>query len=605
MPVIIKKIEIINFRSIQKMSIECTRLQLLVGFNDAGKSNILRALNLFFNGRTNADEEFNFKTDYNIYADRITTTRKKAKEIKITLTLEIPESYRKTNGDTIEWSKTWRAHENSESLIGIGFNEGPRGGRREIRKEIPARSNLKALLSNIQFIYVPAIKDKNYIANLRSEIYQVVNEAFTDKFSKSSKDFEISIAENLNELTTDITSHLGFKSTLSLPKDLSSLFERLDFLNENSISLNERGDGVKARHIPLILKFIAEKRKGLQAQGNPPYTFIWAYEEPENNLEISNSIRLAEQLNNLIQNPVSQILLTTHSPAFYNLAKQTPDRVGCYFIDKDSSDTTICDSNLEALDVKMGILELLTPHIEKIKQELTNIDTASELGKEKPIIYVEGPTDERILTKAINVLYPEHIGKIDIITKDHGGGTNYVCDMLTAYFHMHKHHQDRHKAIGFVDADSDGDACKGKISKLLETANSKGSHPIKCLQMKVSRDVLQARKEGFNIPGVLEDNYPISVWQDEFDKGNLLDRDLRTVLSSELYNQTVNTKTTISELLEGKDYALKVKYSIDPYRKIQVANKVLKLKPEDEENCYEFLKPTIAEIIRFFKFEQA
>lgn len=63
------------------------------------------------------------------------------------------------------------------------------------------------------------------------------------------------------------------------------LFGSLDFLSEMQISLNERGDGIKARHIPIILKFIAEKTKTLQARGNPPYTFIWGYEEPENNLE--------------------------------------------------------------------------------------------------------------------------------------------------------------------------------------------------------------------------------------------------------------------------------------------------------------------------------
>lgn len=604
MPVVIKKIEIINFRSIQKLSIDCTRLQLLVGFNDAGKSNILRALNLFFNGVTNADEDFNFKTDYNIYADKITTTRKKAKEIKIKLTIDIPESYKKTNGDYIEWTKTWRAHEFNEDITGIEYSTGPRGAIKETTKVIPARSNLKSLLANIQFIYVPAIKDKNYIGKLRSEIYQVVNEAFTDKFSKSSKEFEVSIAENLNELTDDITSHLGFKSTLSLPKDLSSLFERLDFLNENAISLNERGDGVKARHIPLILKFIADKRKGLQAQGNPPYTFIWAYEEPENNLEITNSIKLADQLSKLIENPISQILLTTHSPAFYNLAKQNPDNVNCYFIDKDSTDSTICDSNIDVLDNKMGMLELLTPHIERIKKELENIETVSELGIEKPIIYVEGPSDEKLLKKAISVFHPEHEGKMDIITKEYGGGTNYVCDMLTAYYHMHKHHQDRYKAIGFVDSDSDGIACRDKISKLLDSAKTKSSHPIKCLLMKVSKDILEARKDGFNIPGVLEDNYPISIWQDEFNNGKLQDRDLSSVLSKELYNQTVNTETTISALLEGKSYSLKVRYSVDPLRKMKIANKVLTLPPETDEECYEFLKPTISEIIKFFKLDQ-
>lgn len=47
MPVSIRRIEITNFRSIQKIVIDSARLQVIVGNNDAGKSNILRALNLF------------------------------------------------------------------------------------------------------------------------------------------------------------------------------------------------------------------------------------------------------------------------------------------------------------------------------------------------------------------------------------------------------------------------------------------------------------------------------------------------------------------------------------------------------------------------------
>lgn len=55
MPVSIRRIEITNFRSIQKIVIDSARLQIIVGNNDAGKSNILRALNLFFNSQTNPE----------------------------------------------------------------------------------------------------------------------------------------------------------------------------------------------------------------------------------------------------------------------------------------------------------------------------------------------------------------------------------------------------------------------------------------------------------------------------------------------------------------------------------------------------------------------
>ncbi|MEB7567293.1 ATP-dependent nuclease [Enterobacter mori] len=604
MPVSISKIEIFNFRSIQKMSIDCSRLQLFVGNNDAGKSNILRALNLFFNGVTNPDEEFNFLTDYNIHSYSTAITSKKAREIKICLTLQIPESYKKTNGDYIEWTKTWRLHKGyNETIIGVKNVNGPRGGKTIQKNPMPARSNLRVLLNNINYIYIPAIKDKEYLSKLRSEIYGVVNEAFSENFTKSSHDFEESIAENLQELTDDISGSLGFQSKLSLPKDLSHLFEKLDFLNENSISLNDRGDGVKARHIPLILKFIAEKKKGLQAQGNPPYTFIWGYEEPENNLEITNAIKLADQFTNMLHNPISQLFLTTHSPAFYNLAKQNSVGTGCYYIEKDANDSTYCEVNLENLDAKMGVLELLSPHIESLKKELQNIQEVWELGKDKPVVYVEGPSDAIVLRKAILHHTPSIIDKIDIITLDFGGGTNYVCDMLTAYYHMRKHHQNRHRAFGIVDPDGDGKDCRAAISKLLENSKQNGKPSIRCVLMKLSADILTARKDGFNIPGVLEDNYPISIWVDEKNKGKLQDRNLKEVLSDDHYNTLASSNKTIDDLLDGKPYSLKVKYKTDPLRKVQLANKVNALGDDTAAEDLKFLTPCIDEMIKFLELK--
>lgn len=43
----IRKIHIRNYRSARKLTIAPSRLAVLVGKNDSGKSNVLRALNLF------------------------------------------------------------------------------------------------------------------------------------------------------------------------------------------------------------------------------------------------------------------------------------------------------------------------------------------------------------------------------------------------------------------------------------------------------------------------------------------------------------------------------------------------------------------------------
>lgn len=48
--IFIKKIEIRNFRSIRNILINVDNYNTFVGLNDVGKSNLLKALNLFFNG---------------------------------------------------------------------------------------------------------------------------------------------------------------------------------------------------------------------------------------------------------------------------------------------------------------------------------------------------------------------------------------------------------------------------------------------------------------------------------------------------------------------------------------------------------------------------
>ena len=104
MGVKLRKIEIFNFRSIKSISIKVSELSVFVGTNDAGKSNILRALNLFFNDETNPNEELAFLIDHNVHND----PNQRAKEIRVRLEFDIPDAYKKTNGEYIIWEKKWR-----------------------------------------------------------------------------------------------------------------------------------------------------------------------------------------------------------------------------------------------------------------------------------------------------------------------------------------------------------------------------------------------------------------------------------------------------------------------------------------------------------------
>ena len=92
---LISQIEVTNFRSIKYAKIDCSAYNLFCGQNDVGKSNILKALNLFFNQETDFKTPFNFSADYNKYALAEAQTSKKKKQlIRIKITFKKPDSYR-------------------------------------------------------------------------------------------------------------------------------------------------------------------------------------------------------------------------------------------------------------------------------------------------------------------------------------------------------------------------------------------------------------------------------------------------------------------------------------------------------------------------------
>ena len=115
----IKRIRIKNFRSLVDETIEFSDVNFFVGKNDCGKSNVLKALNLFFNNQTDLETPFDFSSDYSKFAKKVV---KHAKEIIISLDIVIPESFQESGVKT--WTKIWRSsglhYDNIEKLFKSG-----------------------------------------------------------------------------------------------------------------------------------------------------------------------------------------------------------------------------------------------------------------------------------------------------------------------------------------------------------------------------------------------------------------------------------------------------------------------------------------------------
>lgn len=576
----IKSIHIENFRSIRSVDADLSQLAIFVGRNDCGKSNILRALNLFFNNETNPGVEFTFAEDYNFFAP---VRVRKAKEVMVRVEIALPETYHATNGQVIIWTKRWREDglwSEEYDYHGQRITTGRRG--QEIREDvkIPEKSNVHALLRKIEFEYVPAIKDSDYFDDLRGRIYGIISDAAARTFHESSAAFEQSIGDHLNELTASISSSLGFETRLALPRDLYHIFERLDFLSgDKSVSLNNRGDGIKARHIPLILRFMAEKKAALQRRGGAPISSIWAYEEPENNLEIGSAVQLADELHGLAKSCTAQILLTTHSPAFYDLGQRESDVALNFVTRATDAEGTLTKTDAKGIDESLGTLAMLAPRISEMVAQVRKQEAAKavavRLAEENcPRIFVEGESDRLILVRALELFFPAAVGQVRFETKRDGAGHGYVIDMLIGWRSQHKHHPDRPKAVGIVD----GDAGQAKIDFNRQPDNVKSA---KCLVYPAPANLRAARAAHFEIHASLETLYPKEVWADAAQRGRLVRRNAVKVCHPHLANRIILGEARLEDELHP-DWAYFVTDDFVAEHKIPTAERLCR---QQDDRC--------------------
>ena len=119
---IIREIRKKNFRSIVEATIPLDNFNIFVGLNDCGKSNVLKALNLFFNGETEAGHSLDFKRDY---CQHGRTGKGKAKEIVIEVSIQVPEEF--SEAGIKKWKKVWRdnkLHEDNFTTLFVIYTEG-------------------------------------------------------------------------------------------------------------------------------------------------------------------------------------------------------------------------------------------------------------------------------------------------------------------------------------------------------------------------------------------------------------------------------------------------------------------------------------------------
>lgn len=326
---IIEQINIQYFRSIKDEKVKSVgELNIFSGKNDVGKSNVLKALDLFFNkSETNFTEDFNKERLQEVRSESV-----KGKQfIKIQISFVNPGSY-STLPQKFTVSKSW---DRLGHVIGTpkdNFDALVRRNKFSPNSIDISRRTLTGFLNKIRYTYVPAIRDDRFffylLSLLQESLFDTTRNSGNGDFGETIKLFNEQIGEITNELKEDFQNVSGIESNLSFPTEIADLFQRLIIdtkSGEHDIPLKLRDDGIRLRYIPTILNHIA---------GTSRHFELWGFDEPENSCEYGLAKKLAENFStNYLTN--AQVFIASHS---FNFISLDGDKISKYRVYKEEGD---------------------------------------------------------------------------------------------------------------------------------------------------------------------------------------------------------------------------------------------------------------------------
>ena len=445
------------FRSIKNSEpIHLNQKTIIVGKNNEGKSNYLKALNialsilldrrrveLFIRRKRylNDDSIFNWERDYPVNLQN----KKRQPSTKFKLTFNL------TNEDVENIKSLINVDIKFELIIEIEINKNdlslniyytPKNIRKKL-KESQIDKVCDHITKEIYFTYIPAIRTERASLNIiGSLINKKLDSLEENEDYNKAKSF---IQSKQNELLINLSHELVDKLHTFVPElknvQLSAEYEsrhsygsRYDYKfivdDGNPTEISYKGDGFKS-----LVTLALLHDKGQSNKNN-----IIAIEEPEAHLHSGAIHKLKSILEDIYNN--NQIILTTHNQVF---------------IDRDVVSNNIMVDSGKIKKVK------------DIKQlrNILGVELSDNLISCERILLVEGSTDSKLLLNLLPLLNPEIKDKIRkgqlIISSV--GGTKYLSQYVNFYKNV------LCDVVVLTDCDKDGHDVQDKLlsENILET----------------------------------------------------------------------------------------------------------------------------------------
>jgi len=396
---LINRLIIKNFRSIKELDIELTNLNAFIGPNSAGKSNILKALNLIAGNTWPTSRSFD-QTDFYCHDT--------ANIITIEIRFFAPIRFNSFN--VYGYRLTYDGCDTEYFAID---NEGstltyfPSGKEVRVNNQIKDYFNMMYLpLDRLAYqqikpsqwtIYGKLIKHiSNQIENAKKDEFKKdINKSYTNNLYPYIKEAEAKLNEFVKEqIGLELELNLSIIDPTMILKDLRPFISSA--YSELGIDIDREGAGVQSAVAIAIARTYADIV-------NQP--LILSIEEPELYLHPHGCRHFYNILKDLSNHNV-QIVYTTHERCFINLA----DFESIYLVKKENEETNV---HFGRGDVS---------GIDTIKVASRFDEELNEVFFAEKVVLVEGPDDKIACTMALEKLKVE-INKHNISIVDCGGNT--------------------------------------------------------------------------------------------------------------------------------------------------------------------------------------
>lgn len=424
--VVISEIRVENFRSIKSMTLRSlSDYEPIVGLNSAGKSNLLRALKLFFTGSVDeSGSPVSLARDYSDHG------RQKSRKITVGLAFSLDGEMRyprqgaflQKHGmlGSLAISQSWSLDPQTRSIARQMYF-GPDLETLRPASDPSDATSLEAFVRAIGFRYVPnharpSQLISEYVQPLRSTLVSRLQNTREYK-SGDVGDLLLAMSRLADTLFYDVSAAVT-KGTggLTLKSDLPSDFADLAFdLALRSVDSSGRArspelEGSGTQQFMFLHLLDLADRTAMGASFGWLQGHVWAIEEPESFLHMGLRQRFASDLRGYSTDPRRQVFVTTHQDEFV--------RVGESAILARSAST---GTTFERLSSKKALIESTRLAITGYRHPLLQYP-------DLPLVLVEGRFDAEYLRAALAATSIKPRWRLvdpDDLTGDEAGGDTF------------------------------------------------------------------------------------------------------------------------------------------------------------------------------------